>query len=319
MSNIDDKLHIIISGERGKVFSIPCSRKRLFLWGGVACSMLLFASILFVGTIVVSIEKSSFLAKTQFSLSQPFKAVATIDPKEKIRQLEQTIIDLKEEKQKQRIQFEREKEAFLGETVEELNSRSRQLEDLFRSVGIIIPQKTKILLHRDEGSGGLFHEVSPLEAKKDELVGRIDSYLEKADVIPLGKPLNGRITSRFGKRRDPFNGRVSFHDGVDIKGKRGAKIYATAGGIVTRAGRNGGYGKYVELQHKDGYETAFAHMDKILVKRGQRVKRGDVIGLVGNTGRSTGPHLHYEIRRNDEVLNPAKYINVATALKKISH
>ncbi len=318
MNNINDKLYIIISGERGKVFSIPCSKKKLFLWGGMACSLLLCASILFVGTIVISVEKSSFFAKKQISLPQPLDTVVSVDPKQQIEQLQQTIANLKEEKQKQRIQFEQEKEILLGETIEELNSRSKLLEDLFRSIGIIIPQKTKILLHKDEGSGGLFHEVSPLEAKKDELVGRIDFYLEKANVIPLGKPLNGRITSRFGKRRDPFNGRISFHDGIDIRGRRGAEIYATAGGVITRAGRNGGYGNYVELQHRDGYETAYAHMKKILVKRGQKVKRGDVIGLVGNTGRSTGPHLHYEIRRNDKVLDPARYMDIAAALKKIS-
>ncbi len=284
--------------------------------------MLLCASILFVGTIAFSLGEFSLFTdtSTEQPLSAPFTSVSSSLPgqqPEKIEELQQRIAALEEEKQRQRMQFEQERETLLGETMEELDSRSKMLEDLFRSIDIIIPKKKKILLHNEE-SGGLFHEVSPLEAQKDELVSRLDFYLKKASAIPLGKPLNGRITSRFGKRRDPLNGRVSFHDGIDIRGRRGAKIYATANGIVTLAGYNGGYGNYVEVQHGDGYKTAYAHMKKILVKRGQRVHRGDIIGLVGNTGRSTGPHLHYEIRRNDTPLNPAKYMYVATALKKHS-
>ncbi len=322
MSKIDDRLHIIISGDHGNIFSIPCSKRRLLLWGGVAGSLLFCASILFVGTIALSLGKLSLFTNTstEQSLPAPFTPAfssQTGQQPEKIEELQQEIAALKEEKQRQRMQFEQEREALLGETMEELDSRSKMLEDLFRSVGIIIPKKKKILLHNEE-SGGLFHEVSPVEAQKDELVSRLDYYLKKASAIPLGKPLNGRVTSRFGKRRDPLNGRVSFHDGVDIKGRRGAKIYATAEGIITRAGYNGGYGNYVEVQHRDGYKTAYAHMKNILVKRGQRIHRGDVIGLVGNTGRSTGPHLHYEIRRNNTPLNPAKYMYVAAALKKHS-
>ncbi len=322
MNETDDKLHIIISGERGKVFRIPCSKKKLLVWTGAACSLLLCASVFFIGTIYTTLEEKQIFTRIHLFLTSQDPSIILLSKEERrLKDLHNKIDSLKEKNRKQRIQFEQEKELFLSETIEELSSRGRQLEELFHSIGIIVPQKTKIVVNKDgnnEGSGGLFHAISPLEAKKDELVTRIDSYLEKANSIPLGRPVYGRITSGFGKRRDPFNGRMSFHDGVDIRGRRGQKVYATADGVSAFAGRNGGYGKYIRLQHTGDYETAYGHLQKILVKKGQKVKRGQVIGLVGNTGRSTGPHLHYEIRCNNKLINPTKYMQVAKALKKSS-
>ncbi len=312
MNETNNKLHIIISGERGKIFRLPCSKKKLLLWGGVSCFLLLGSGVLLIENAITAFEE-----KSQISIQQS-NAATILQKEQQLKQLRETVAALKEENHRQRAQFEQEKDLLLTETMEELNAKSKLLEKLFHSIGIIVPQKAKIHLQKNESSGGLFHELSPLEGQKEELLNRIDSYLKKADAIPLGRPINGRITSSFGKRRDPFNGRISFHDGIDIKGRKGEKIYATAGGVVTIAGRKGGYGKYLELHHEDGYVTAYAHMHKILVKRGQRVKRGDVIGLVGNTGRSTGPHLHYEIRRNNKLLNPKKYVQVAANLKKHS-
>ncbi len=322
MNETDDKLHIIISGERGKVFRIPCSKKKLLVWTGAACSLVLCATVLLVAITVTTLQERQVFTRIRlFLTSQDPAPILLTQEERRLRDLHNKIDSLKEKNRKQRARFEQEKELLLSETIEELSSRGRRLEELFQSIGIIVPQKSKILIDKDgesEGSGGLFHAISPLEAQKDELVTRIDSYLEKADSIPLGKPVYGRITSGFGKRRDPFNGRMSFHDGVDIRGRRGQKIYATADGVITFAGRNGGYGKYIRLQHAGNYETAYGHMQKIMVKKGQKVKRGQIIGLVGNTGRSTGPHLHYEIKYNNRIINPKKYMQVAEALKKSS-
>ncbi len=322
MDETDDKLHIIISGERGRVFRIPCSKKKLLIWTGTACSLVLCAGVLLVAILFSTLEEKQVFNRIHLFLTSQDPSVILLSEEElRFRELHNKIDSLKERNRQQRIQFEQEKELLLSETIEELNSRSRRLEELFHSIGVIVPQKNKIIVDKaeeDEGSGGLFHEISPLEAQKDELVDRIDLYLEKAGTIPLGRPLYGRVTSAFGKRRDPFNGRMSFHDGVDIRGRRGQKIYATADGVIAFAGRNGGYGKYIRLRHAGGYETAYGHMRRILVRKGQKVKRGEVIGLVGNTGRSTGPHLHYEIRCNNRLLNPAKYMRIAEALKKSS-
>jgi len=128
--------------------------------------------------------------------------------------------------------------------------------------------------------------------------------------LPLGRPVPGDVTSRFGHRTDPINGKKGFHSGVDIRGRYGQKIMATADGIVTKSFINGSYGHYVEISHGNGYTTKFAHMKKRLVKRGEKVKRGQTIGTVGSSGRSTGPHLHYEICLNKKPLNPAKFMQV---------
>jgi murein DD-endopeptidase MepM/ murein hydrolase activator NlpD len=129
--------------------------------------------------------------------------------------------------------------------------------------------------------------------------------------MPLGKPVSGSISSRFGKRADPVNEKKAIHEGVDIKSERGEHILATGGGKVIKAMKNGGYGNYVEIDHGNGYVTAYAHMQSYLVKKGDIVKQGQIIGQVGSTGRSTGPHLHYEIRLNEKPIDPEKFIKVA--------
>ena len=121
-------------------------------------------------------------------------------------------------------------------------------------------------------------------------------------------PVEGRIMSSFGERNDPFNGEGAFHTGVDINGAYGQAILAPADGFVEDASVHNGYGKTVVLNHGHGYTTLFGHMSGFAVAIGQRVQRGDVIGYVGQTGRSTGPHVHYEVRINDTPVNPYKYM-----------
>jgi len=108
-----------------------------------------------------------------------------------------------------------------------------------------------------------------------------------------------------------LNKKSAFHTGVDLRGKRGEKIKATADGVVKKACKNGGYGNYVLIDHGNGYTTSFSHMQKYLVHRGDRVKRGQVIGLVGSTGRSTGPHLHYEVALDGKTINPYNFVKIA--------
>jgi len=126
--------------------------------------------------------------------------------------------------------------------------------------------------------------------------------------IPLGYPVYGRITSHLGWRKNPFGGGYEFHSGIDIYAPHGSKVLATADGVVEFAGWYGDYGKTVIIRHPSGYLTLYAHLSQIDVKEGQRVKAGDVVGRVGSTGRSTGPHLHYEVIRDNKPVDPYKFL-----------
>jgi murein DD-endopeptidase MepM/ murein hydrolase activator NlpD len=125
---------------------------------------------------------------------------------------------------------------------------------------------------------------------------------------PTILPAEGWISSRFGYRKSPFGGRREFHKGVDIATNKGSPVVATADGLVTFSGAKASYGETVVIDHGHGIVTSYAHLAKTLVNRGDPIKRGDTVGLVGSTGRSTGPHVHYEVRLNGMPVNPQKYV-----------
>ena len=129
------------------------------------------------------------------------------------------------------------------------------------------------------------------------------------DMLPNSNPVNAAYnSSSYGWRIDPFNGNKAFHEGLDFTANTGTPIRAAADGIVSSADLGGAYGKLVKIEHGAGLETRYAHASKLLVKAGDRVVKGQIIAEVGSTGRSTGPHLHYEIRLNGESLDPRKYL-----------
>ena len=136
----------------------------------------------------------------------------------------------------------------------------------------------------------------------------IDRLAEVMDSIPFGKPVRGGLSSHYGYRKSPFSEASEFHGGVDFRGKIGDAVAATAGGVVEKASYANGYGKHVIIKHRKGYKTLYGHLSSIAVTRGQKVAAGEKIGEVGSTGRSTGPHLHYEIIRHGRRINPQKYI-----------
>ena len=137
---------------------------------------------------------------------------------------------------------------------------------------------------------------------------KVKEDLSRISKIPSIRPVKGGfLNSSFGYRKDPIDNEIRFHQGQDITVKSGTPIYAPADGIVKRAYYAGGFGNHIKLDHGNGYTTLFAHLSKIKVKHGQNVNRGDVIGLTGNTGRSTAPHLHYEIHHYGESKNPLDY------------
>jgi len=146
-----------------------------------------------------------------------------------------------------------------------------------------------------------------------ERLDRVSLAKLAVEKLPLTFPVRGgfRHTSGFGYRKDPKTGMRRWHKGHDLAGARGTAIVATGDGVVTFAGRQGGYGKLVKIRHIRGFQTFYAHLSRIRVKSGQRVSRGERIGDMGNTGRSTGVHLHYEVRINGKAVNPSKYMKAA--------
>lgn len=146
-----------------------------------------------------------------------------------------------------------------------------------------------------------FDQIIQLAKNKEQMLRCIPA------IQPLSDKEMKRFASGFGYRIHPIYKTKKFHSGVDLTAKTGTKIHATGDGVVKRAQFGRGYGKLILIDHGYNYETIYGHMSKLLVKVGQKVKRGDVIGLVGNTGTSTGPHLHYEIRKNGKAVNPINY------------
>lgn len=156
-----------------------------------------------------------------------------------------------------------------------------------------------------EAGGRLAAELAALDAR----IEHWQSVHEMVRRLPLGSPLDSyEVTSRFGKRRDPITRKWAMHYGLDLGGRRKATVYATAPGTVAQAGWKGRYGRFIEIDHGAGLKTRFGHLDKILVKRGQEVEFRDRIGLLGNSGRSTGSHLHYEIVFKGTAYDPSKFI-----------
>src|SRR3546814_5832952 len=136
--------------------------------------------------------------------------------------------------------------------------------------------------------------------------------------VPALKPvISFAMTSNFGVRNDPFNGGVVMHSGIDMAGRTGEPIYATADGIVEKAGWGGGYGKMVDLGNGRGIETRYGHLSKVLVTEGQKVKGGDLMALWGSTGRSTGSHLHYAVRIDGRAVNPVPFLQSAEQLAAV--
>lgn len=145
--------------------------------------------------------------------------------------------------------------------------------------------------------------TSPAEGPRPLLPGTGTNEIHRTPVL-LKLPIRGAIRSVFGPRRDPINGRPRFHKGIDIAAPQGAPIQASAAGTVVFAGRNGGYGNMVMLEHADGRRTLYAHAEALFVKVGDRVSASQTIAAVGSTGHSTGPHVHFEVRVGDQAVNP---------------
>lgn len=147
------------------------------------------------------------------------------------------------------------------------------------------------------------------EASLQALIEYFEDKRSMYTATPRSWPVRGWVTSPFGNRTSPFSGILKFHEGIDIAAQTGTPVVAPADGVVIKAGFGTGYGNMVEISHGYGMRTLYAHNSRLNVKAGQKVKRGDVIAYVGDSGSSTGPHLHYEVRINNIPVNPIRYLN----------
>jgi murein DD-endopeptidase MepM/ murein hydrolase activator NlpD len=164
-------------------------------------------------------------------------------------------------------------------------------------------------LSSPEDTFGLLRELlQGIESRLRSVETDVEKRNALAAATPSIWPAHGWLSSTVGYRRDPIHGGRDFHEGLDISADRGSAVYATANGTVTQASYEGGYGNLIIVEHGYGLQTRYGHLSRYMVPVGAKVKRGDVLGLVGSTGRSTGYHLHYEVRVNGRLLNPLQLL-----------
>jgi murein DD-endopeptidase MepM/ murein hydrolase activator NlpD len=212
------------------------------------------------------------------------------------------------------------------QTSERLQAKVTNLQSIVTKLGVMAGLEQALPDPKVGGVGGLSNtETSSPSAETESLKAidanlsrltekskRLEEFYQDQSVMlsstPSVWPVRGYLSAGFGNRVDPFTGQLDFHPGLDISTPIGTKVEAPADGVVVSCGDKGGYGNAIVINHKYGVVTRYAHLSGFNVKPGQRVKRGDVIGFVGNSGKSTAPHLHYEVWVNDQAQNPIHYI-----------
>lgn len=313
---MQEQFYIMIMGERGQTMRYPCTKKKVYIVSAIALTLLTFLVVCTTFTVTLFIQNREIgrqLADLEYRVQHSDTIISSYKDEADREKLELSleVANLRLDNANQELAHRDERNRLLSTAVSELNERSEIMATIFDTIGIKVPKKK---VDGENGSGGPY--IPAKSEIHDNLLFKADAYLDAIRTLPLGRPVEGQITSSFGKRVDPVNNRKSFHEGVDFRGTIGDKIFATGDGVVKRAFKNGSFGNYVEIDHKNGYITAYAHLQNYTVAKGDKVKRGQLIGQVGNTGRSTGPHLHYEIRYKKKPVNPADFMQVAELLDK---
>jgi murein DD-endopeptidase MepM/ murein hydrolase activator NlpD len=285
------------------------------------------ASLVFILLLILSIASGvSLLGFFLYDYHSMRTSITTLG------QMAQKVIDQREEITQQRLQIQT--------FADEINSlkdklvKLNQFEEKLRVIANLEPPEDKTNLfgvggaapedldtQRELNAGHeslireMHQQINDLESASLRQADSFDTLKDKLEdqrnllaSTPAIRPTTGWMTSRFGYRTSPFTGRKEFHKGVDIANRKGTAIVATADGEVTFVGKKNNLGKVVVIDHGHGMVTRYAHLSDTLKKRGDKVKRGDIIAQMGNTGRSTGSHLHYEVHLNGVPINPEKYI-----------
>ncbi|HJQ70055.1 MAG TPA: M23 family metallopeptidase [Blastocatellia bacterium] len=196
-----------------------------------------------------------------------------------------------------------------------LKGQISYIEDMSNELARQASMQSSVDVDQQVGTGGpetvaaIDRAADQLEREVRQIGDRLRADMLRLASIPTGFPVNGYVTDGFGLRRNPFSGEGrEVHEGLDIAVDFGTPVNTTADGLVVWAAPHAGYGNLVVVYHSNGITTRYGHLSRITVETGQRVRRGDQIGHAGSTGRSTGPHVHYEIRENDQPVDPGRYL-----------
>ncbi|MBU0675359.1 MAG: M23 family metallopeptidase [Proteobacteria bacterium] len=294
---MDRKLHIIVTGEQGLARTFVLSKP-------IVLRVLIFL------VLILSITTT---ATFQFSFTN-------VDLQQKVSTLQSNLNELSAENKtlnSQVLNLEEKNKTQLTGVYGELSQRSQTIDTILGTLDIVSPEKKSRSGGKGgpappmntDNSGGPFIGISGDSC--EDLIMKVDRDMDLLRFLPLGYPVKAnRISSSYGRRTDPMNGILAFHDGVDLSGEPGLQVKATADGRVLERGNNPTYGWYVKVDHGNRFTTLYAHNQKLLVKKGDTVTRGQIIATMGNSGRSTGPHLHYEIRYKKKPVNPLKFLNI---------
>lgn len=294
------KYHIVIFQDR------DCSHRHMRLRG----SWLILLFLIFAGAVACNVWLWSYYGKERLLENQLLQAQRTVEEQqtqiiamtEKVSSLRTDLTRVQHFDAQLRLMMNMEKDP-----VEVSALGGSREEDFARDY---LPLHRQELLARKMHSflSELSTDIRLEEVRQQELLDAVRSNRDILASTPSIWPTEGYVTSPFGMRRSPFTGKAEFHKGIDIANSRGTPIYAPANGEVTFVGEQNAYGNTILIQHGNGLSTRYAHLSRYAVKVGQQIKRGDIIAYMGNTGRSTGPHLHYEVRVNGVCVNPMRYI-----------
>jgi len=288
---MDNKLHFIVTSERSRARTFAVPKTILKKLTALLAFVFVTSTVAGITYSIQNLHLKKELSNLQNNLGSLTRS--NLD-------LHQQVANLEEKNRTQ-----------LTGAYGELNQRTQVIDAILSTLDITPPTVNG----RNDGSdsGGPFTKIT--DTTCEGLISKVDKEIKTIRPLPLGYPVAAnRISSLFGRRVDPMNGEVAFHEGIDLSGTPGSEVKATADGRVIERGHNDSYGWYVLLDHGNNFTTMYAHNQKILAKWGQKVVRGETISLLGNTGRSTGPHVHYEVRYKNRPINPIKYLNITKLL-----
>lgn len=298
------RLHILVTNEDGLSVCFSCAKKTF------VASLVTTLFILLVLCVAGFSSGGLFLENNEMARKLAIIQERVDKSDQVIAAHQEQVTTLRIDKENQAAAYKQEKETLLSTAVGELKVRCELVERMISKIGV------KVDVSRgDKGksrSGGPF--IAKGTRQYDALLRKADAYLDVVDFLPLGRPTGGAVVSAFGNRIDPINGKESFHAGMDFDSPLGHNVYSTAAGVVSRVLWSETYGNYAEIDHRNGYVTRYAHLQKYVLSAGDQVKRGQLVGYVGDTGRSTGPHLHYEVHFQGMPINPAQFIQIAESL-----
>ncbi len=307
-----------VSGPTGTVRSISITaRKVIMATAGVSVALMLVGFVMYFVGFRIAVEFSPDLARSMGGVTteaeqQRMEAVY----RERLDQLRQNLHTTSQEIK----QLESLKNRFM-ELATPTQLRDRFLNNGKKDDGRggpLLPTPLRNLFFRqnlDQEIHGTMQDLMRLDATVRELRQDWTQHLEWLHSLPTGLPIQGefRVSSGFGIRNDPFTGLLAMHEGLDFTAPTGTPVVSVAPGTVTRSSFEGSYGQVIEVTHAEGFMTRYAHLSRRRVVEGQVVERGTQLGDVGSTGRSTGPHLHYEVFRKDRPLNPLQVLPLGSS------